>query len=438
MRTVDPAVWSKYKAKSGVKLSWQQAESLEERLRRSLVDAFKEYVTHCTIKGVRFATDKDSPTAMRIIMLLLMIWGSSWVAFNCYRARVRPPLQINLQDSEGAPSVPFPAVGICSNCLVSEKALELYADELVAKDNNRSLSREDIKTYLKNFGAMITSSRPKNEDLQFLRFLYKIDNNFNITDLMYKLAPKCSSILKKCSWRGRLIDCQIMFAERATPLGFCCVFNSRYYPVDMNNGAKTLDRTGVNHGLLVVVKENPDDFAVIRRPTLIGLDVMVFDGDEYPLLESGAVRTYCAGINDSVYFKLEAHAQYVADSVEYFDEERRGCRISQSPRSSFAWCLTECRRAVTMAICNCVPFYLPRNATDIVCTTEHLQCLYKHREKMRYYYPGDMQDASLGEELQDSQSCPACEPDCARIYHSANAFHTLYYRSEKLFSNQFR
>ncbi|KAL0819990.1 hypothetical protein ABMA28_007985 [Loxostege sticticalis] len=444
MRTVDPATWSKNKVKLGVKPTWQRVQGLEARLRKSLADAFAEYLTHCTLKGIRHTRDERISNHMRrcygLLIVFLIMSGTSVIMYSAYKHSTRPPLQVNVRTSADSPSLSFPAVAICSNCIVSEKALQKYAEELAAKDNNSTYTTKDIKEYIKNFGAMINLSRPEYKNLAFLRFLYKIDSAFNITDLMYKLAPKCSSILKKCAWRGHSIGCEILFTERATALGYCCVFNSRYHPVDINNKPKTLEVPGQNFGLTVAVREDREDFAVIRRP-ITGFQVLLFEGSEYPLIESGAVRVYPVGVNGTAFFQLTAHAQHVSKRLEGYSDKWRGCRIPQvGPRtalSSYSWCLTFCRRFTTLAVCNCLPFYLLPNETDTVCTTEHLQCLYKHKEKLVYYYPGETQDSSLDEELQDSQMCTECIPDCARLLHTAAVFHTVYYYPTKLLKSQF-
>ncbi|KAL4705447.1 hypothetical protein ACJJTC_012834 [Scirpophaga incertulas] len=415
MRTVDPELWSGDLRKPSI--SWQFGQQpdkgWEAILRGGFCDALREYRQHCSIKSlVEFPESRpfrhqqvsnpniSQQTGHRktvfsaklthscssffyiLVTCALLVWGLAVVVYVNVEYERKPLLQVNLRPrSQQAEALPFPAIAVCSNCVITRSALDAYAAYLASK-SSAHMGLDTIKENLKNFGAIVTMTAQR-QDIQFMRFLYSVDPKFNVTELMYQLSPNCSKMLKRCSWRGNNVDCHRLFAKRATPLGFCCVFNSRYYPEDIGNTPKVLDLVGQNFGLGAVITEDSEDFAVIRRP-IIGFDVLIFESSEYPLLEGGSVRMYPVTNNGSAYFALSARAHYASPSLAAYSEEWRGCRLRQDQggrgaHSSYSWCLTECRRRAAAALCQCLPFTLLPAPGDVLCTPEHLRCLHKHK-----------------------------------------------------------
>jgi hypothetical protein len=54
-----------------------------------------------------------------------------------------------------------------------------------------------------------------------------------------------------------------------------------------------------------------------------------------------------------------------------------------------------------------------------------------------YYFPGDAAGSALDEEIQDSQDCLHCVPDCARFLHTASPYTSIYHYPEKIFRTMF-
>lgn len=50
--------------------------------------------------------------------------------------------------------------------------------------------------------------------------------------------------------------------------------------------------------------------------------MLIFEGDEFPLVESGDVRLYPLPRNASLYFSLRATSQLPAHELRYYSEER--------------------------------------------------------------------------------------------------------------------
>ena len=52
------------------------------------------------------------------------------------------------------------------------------------------------------------------------------------------------------------------------------------------------------------------------------MQLLLFEGHEYPLVESGDVRLYPLPRNSSVFFNIRAFAQYPSEDLHHYTEER--------------------------------------------------------------------------------------------------------------------
>ncbi|KAI8425473.1 hypothetical protein MSG28_007218 [Choristoneura fumiferana] len=237
-----------------------------------------------------------------------------------------------------------------------------------------------------------------------------------------QLAPSCDSMLVKCAWRGKEMPCDYLFAMRVTSVGYCCVFNSRYEPYDMENPPRVLDREGKDNGLSVIYREDIDDFGLVRRP-VHGIEVLIFDGMEYPLLEGGGVRVQRTQPNAVVFFKLSTRTQLASSSLSIFPEFLRGCRMkSGSSQPSYSWCLMECRRRAIEDLCGCVPYTLQPAPGP---------------QKFLNRFPSTSSQLHLPEESVNALFCPDCQPDCARTAHTVVSNRVPFNHLRKMLRDSF-
>ncbi|XP_053614032.1 sodium channel protein Nach-like [Plodia interpunctella] len=426
MRTVDPATWLRGSV-PGWRTHRQTDVHLETRLRRSLRDAVLEFFQYSSMRGHLIANRRCVTTcdAFRNFLGSVTVFSIAMmlVTFNLQQQLSRPSLEVNAEFAYTVTKLPFPGVAICTNNVISMKSLQEYRmflwSEAAQADKNRSDKIDILMNNILNFGAFLSKSLPQ-VDME-----HSFNNaDFNVSDVMYKLSPKCSELLKTCAWEGSLMNCSDLFASRITPLGFCCVFNARYQLEDQNTPVWGSLQVGQSTGLTVIYTEDDEDSAYMRRPAL-GVEVLVFDGEEYPLLETGVARLFPVQRNCSMFFSLIRRDIRASRDLTFYSERFRKCRFRnlhgpRSARSSYGWCLLECRKRTIAALCNCVPFNLMPDEDDIICTPKHLPCLNKHKEKFIYYYPGENAGPGLTQEIQDSLSCGDCLPDCGRMVYTAD------------------
>ncbi|XP_047033809.1 sodium channel protein Nach-like [Helicoverpa zea] len=446
MRTVDPELW----CRSLKRPCMQEARrsrfgqrvhvGIEARLRQSLRDAVTEFWTNCSLAAAKYYNIDKHQTWPHIpyVFLLLFSMAVGWTLLsdNHVTYNDRPPLTVSRQpDDTSVGSHSFPAVALCSNSIISKAALRNYSAYLYThpKNNQYGYRRSAIEHNLLDWGALQTLVLPP-LDVNFDKFIADVEHHLNVTDIMLRLSGNCSEILQRCSWRGKLADCGSLFATRLTALGFCCVFNSRYQPIDEHRAPFMLDLIGQDYGLGVVVKETRDDFAYVRRPAY-GMELLLFQGDEFPLLESGDVRMFPVPRNASLFFNIRTFSQFPAEEIAYYPDERRGCRLE---RGGMSWCLAQCRRDTAAALCGCVPFTLQPQAQHHdapTCTVNELNCLNKHKEKFMYLFPGEDAGPELSQELQDAMDCSHCRVQCTRHQHSASISYSFYTAKARIFRN---
>ncbi|KAF9803453.1 hypothetical protein SFRURICE_005257 [Spodoptera frugiperda] len=293
-------------------------------------------------------------------------------------------------------------------------------NSIPATNQRYQYSEAQIEDNLLKMGALLTYAYTE-VDFVFTKFIRQSMPRFNITDIMYRVwtwhrSPFLGQLLDDpgavlvarpgARLRGPVRDQAdgtrlLLRLQLEIPAQISGV-TSR--PADFGRQPQVLNQTGKDFGLGVVLHELQDDFAYMRRPAY-GMEVLLFEGSEFPIVEGGDVRVYPLPINASVYFNIQATTQQPADEISSYSEKRRGCRLG---RAGMSQCLADCRRDTAEALCKCVPYtlqpqFVPR--TSATCTLNELACLTKHREKFMYVYPGEEADVSLEQEQQDSLLC---------------------------------
>ncbi|OWR45655.1 Sodium channel protein Nach [Danaus plexippus plexippus] len=183
-----------------------------------------------------------------------------------------------------------------------------------------------------------------------------------------------------------------------------------YFSIDKNNSVFRATKTGPDEGLQVVIKDNSQDFVRRVRPAN-DVQIMLFDGNQHPLARAGVIRVYSSGRNSFVFLSLRARMRLADPELAGYEDTWLGCGSR-----SWSQCISECRARMLRALCLCTPFDQP---TQTVCSLEHLECLAKYREKLKYFYPGEDVHESLREEKANAIHCEHCIPNCNVQHYSA-------------------
>lgn len=121
----------------------------------------------------------------------------------------------------------------------------------------------------------------------------------------------------------------------------------------------------------------------------------IFNSHEYPDVQTGSFLQLFANPETEVFFKLDVTTVDAILAVQQYSPEQRGCRFSNELSEqygghySFADCLLKCKIKKIIALCNCMPFFLPNNFPDgtmskISCTLAHNRCLNRYKGELNY------------------------------------------------------
>lgn len=217
-------------------------------------------------------------------------------------------------------------------------------------------------------------------------------NWFDTYTRMRQLTPQCEEILLQCTWEGVERQCDELFELRATQEGFCCTFN--YVRSDANfqhqDGEPIKTRFyGADYGLILTLNVSQADY---YYPLLNndGHSVLVFQSHDYPDMASGYLEQRFIKPNVETMVELFPSSLFAAESLRRFDPAQRNClfrdeRKQYKGQYSQSDCLLNCRIRSYVALCDCIPFYIPVDSemlnTTQTCNLEHVQCLNKYKSK---------------------------------------------------------
>ncbi|XP_013101179.2 pickpocket protein 28 [Stomoxys calcitrans] len=334
-------------------------------------------------------------------------------------------------------NVPFPAVSICSNNRISRKAAAKYALQLSRLDPaNRSVEYFE-KSILHFMGLYFQYERSDDFDAygEFQKFLdhYATDNNetfYNILGVMKMLTPSCENLIINCMLGTKPIECfsKNAFQSQLTMYGPCCTFNANNV---YSKRSYSTRYAGSNMGLIVILNTSQSD----DTGSLLNMDgyaVLVHAPNKFPDTSSGGILEVFPSTNEESYLAVRARVTDSDPDLRTFTASHRKCYFdNESPypqvlvnnRYSMQNCITSCRAKSVMALCNCIPFYMPlaliEGAKGIpFCTLSNIECIQQYRFKWRNVLTHRVEIMGLEREHEEALFCPACLPSCDDIRYS--------------------
>ncbi|KAL0869308.1 hypothetical protein ABMA27_007568 [Loxostege sticticalis] len=451
MHAVKEVWWQKYRRRQYKR----QRLSLEMILRRSAWETSREYVSQCSIAGVKQICDPDIGIIQRLIWIVLfvaLIASLINVLCHTWMQAISSPLIVTMESSTHPISeIDFPAVALCNINRISQKALTAFANEIYEHlpsggrhyrfsfgHKNKNDTVNYIKDYMLQLGNMFDYWWDENVKVdEHLDEIFSPANDTRqLIDLMRQLAPSCEDMLVKCAWAFQIVDCKDLFQVRRTSRGHCCAFNYilDYGSADRPNGTIATVRkqtiAGYLEGLNVILDPMVDDYAYPVSPNR-GFEIFLFDPTHFADPNAGGrVIRRIIEPNARVLLELQSVEQLATQEVRKYPARTRKCLFHDENTKkfgnlySYSACIVSCKIKTINTLCKCTPFFLPTSSPDSsICTLNELRCLNKYKEKLLYIYPTDaLRTDGLEVELQDSLWCPQCRPDCEFTQHFTRAF----------------
>ncbi|XP_037943866.1 sodium channel protein Nach-like [Teleopsis dalmanni] len=420
------------------------AEKIQKQTKpNSFYRDFKDLFRNISLHGYKYLFASNFTVWEKLIWLSLHVsmfcvvivaLSLSWDQF------VGQYFVINLQDPLfPVEKVPFPAVSVCSNNRISLREAMSYANELQKKDP----ANHTLDYYLagiRNFTDFYYKYENTAKEGDYSNFQAFLDNFetaenesfFNMSKIMQRLTPSCKNFIQRCWLAGKEIDCftKISFQDSQTMFGPCCTFNLNNTYAERNYKNRFV---GSGSGLILLLNSSIlDEFNTILN--IIGYVVIVHNPDDFADISSGGSQVVFPTFNQESFVPISARVIDTDDDLRQFHSKNRKCYFDEetaSPPSpnrqypySFVNCVTRYRIRSIMALCGCLPFFMPLELVGVTfrdgmmyCNLQHITCLLRYDFKWRSILTESVNIPGLEREAEDALYCPFCLPSCYDVQY---------------------
>ncbi|ELU06887.1 hypothetical protein CAPTEDRAFT_218320 [Capitella teleta] len=228
---------------------------------------FQTYAANATLHGVRYLGDPSVGRRRRVVwgvlLFLLAAFFSLVISLRFLKFKERPVSrrsQVVVVDE-----MELPAVTVCNLNMLKKSFMEedsfmgnvfLATDSLTESESNVNLSDPEVKA--------------------------RVDE-YDLKEVFQKGAFTLDEMLSYCTYQSIPVNCSTYFTQVLTGMGFCYTLNAREF-IAKNGGVK-VSRSGIQYGFSVAINVNQDEYFV-QSGDSAGVQVLVHDPNEYPLVES--------------------------------------------------------------------------------------------------------------------------------------------------------
>ncbi|XP_076269631.1 sodium channel protein Nach-like [Rhynchophorus ferrugineus] len=306
---------------------------------------------------------------------------------------------------------PFPAVTICNYNKVSKQAAFTLGAKLASKTN---ISTEQAAESFKSLIHTLNHHHHNvdKEKANILEELLRL-NNKTIDEVFLAISPSCSSLLKRCLWKGDERRCNIMFSQIKTANGYCCSFNY-VQPKDKAKHYVTPKRTsstGLQSALEVLIDSNQDDYFAAEIPS-IGYRVLIHGTYNFPSADTDNI--FCARRSNAL-IGITPTTTVASSGLRRIPLDQRNCLFSDERHltyfhiQNFHNCVVENKLKFIYRICGCMPFYAPKIEEKVrLCTPMDASCVANHEDIM--------------EKRDEAVQNLNCVEDCESTFYKASTY----------------
>ncbi|XP_035890616.1 pickpocket protein 28-like [Anopheles stephensi] len=426
---------------------------LRERYRftEELFQLFDSITAHC----YRQLAQKDRSVWERLFWLLMLILEAATlvaIIISAWGKFTANPLITTLHDTiYPIELVPFPAISLCNNNRISRTAAMRYARQLAEKDTERrnvSYFLEQIVLLGKLYDFDYENLHQMTKFQEFLD-LNDVSNGtgmYNALETLTKLSPRCEDMLLRCFWKSIELPCMLrndMVEVRRTQYGFCCTFNFIGHTEDneIHPPSYFLDVTGPEMGLVLLLNGSSNDY-FYNLFNNIGFNLQIFNPNEVPDSTAGGVNEQFVHLGTETFIRVDAITINSEPDVLRYSRQKRQCvfrneLLKYGANYGRSNCVAACRLRSVLALCECVPFYMPTagaaasSKSITTCNLQHIACLNKYKIKWSTVITDIVRIPGLEKEMEESLYCPECLPSCSDSKYQITASELPLIRSRR-------
>uniref|UniRef100_A0A182R606 Pickpocket n=1 Tax=Anopheles funestus TaxID=62324 RepID=A0A182R606_ANOFN len=423
------------------------------RLTEELFQLFNSITAHC----YRQLAQKDRSVWERLFWLLMLILEAATlvaIIISAWGKFTANPLITTLHDTiYPIEHVPFPAISLCNNNRISRSAAVRYARQLAEKSDtaerrNASYFLEQIVLLGKLYDFDYENLHQMTKFQEYLD-LHDVSNGtgmYNALETLTKLSPRCEDMLLRCFWKSIELPCMLrndMVEVRRTQYGFCCTFNFIGHNEDneIHPPSYFLDVTGPEMGLVLLLNGSSNDY-FYNLFNNIGFNLQIFNPNEVPDSTAGGVNEQFVHLGTETFIRIDAITINSEPDVLRYSRQKRQCvfrseLLKYGANYGRSNCVAACRLRSVMALCECVPFYMPTagatasSKSITTCNLQHIACLNKYKIKWSTVITDIVRIPGLEKEMEESLYCPECLPSCSDSKYQITASELPLIRSRR-------
>ncbi|XP_016843577.1 pickpocket protein 19-like [Nasonia vitripennis] len=389
------------------------------------VEMWKYFISHTSLHGLKYSQDENLYRIERVIWVLLFIAGAYStvrVIFELYGNFQAKQTNIFIDDlNHDIFHISFPSVTICPSSRVDWEEATKIASTLIPATNKKATN-----TF---FEILANMSNVKIANLDRLNVSINDDEleyltRINISDVLFKVLPKCDKIIFNCSWSYVTVNCCEIFEVQRTGYGFCYTFNSLTSVGKLPEEPRNAHAYGVRSGLRFVTQNN---FQYPPRHSNNDKINSVFMISHPKAMFPTKGRYVASGRRYNVDLKFTT-AISSNEVLELENDENPPCK-HENGSYQFVNCLSTCKRNYIQKLCGCTPsFFFPMaDNSSRECNIQDLQCLAKERKEIN-----EVHFSLAGEQPHVIKTMCNCPPECEYCNYDDYVIGTPYYKPDAI------
>lgn len=416
----------------------KRRRSRYEKPIHAIWELFSDYSAISTIHGIRYLGEKQRHWFERVWWMFAFSLSVMACGIFIYQAAAKwnntPVIVTFAEESTPVAEIPFPAVTICTDTKVKQRAMNytrVFRSLKNLDKENSILNDRDLDLALSaTHICKKRIRRPPNLLNTEMRDIYK--------DLRY-MSPSLRETFLKCSWTNNetKTKCSSYFHETLTDEGVCFTFNALHADdiYVKNRLARNFPTLKVNHtrlsnywskeerkkkkssekriyprrvlsasdGFVITLRMFVNDTDYVCGGPVQSFKVLLHTAGEIPQMTK---YFYRVPLDHDIIMAVRPNIMTTTDSLkDSYTAKKRKCYFdNEKPLQFFKYytqrnCQLDCIATRMASLCKCAKFTMLRSNDTPICDIDQFDCVDRI----------ESDDIKLNESLADCGCLPACE-----------------------------
>uniref|UniRef100_A0A182NA42 Pickpocket n=1 Tax=Anopheles dirus TaxID=7168 RepID=A0A182NA42_9DIPT len=417
-------------------------------------EVFREYCSSSSIHGVRYFDQVERTSCERfwwIVVFLLSMIGCGIMIYKAYVKWNQAPIIVSFSEKTTPVwEVQFPAITICPETKVPSSKLNFTAkmNEFKGEDGDYSNATLDqqVVDQLKAVSQLCNMIFQSNN--YYLPFVNGTSED-DVVNILKNLSLSRHEVIGLCIYDNYYTRCVDYMKETITEEGICYSFNmmseqeifrKNVLHTDHNYMEDWYDSTeyskndtiplhargaGLQAGLMLFLKQTKKDMDYMCTGFSQGYKLILHDPNEYPQISKHHIRI---PISHEVSIALKPQMIVTSQSAADYSWEKRQCFFNNERYLKFFKvynqdnCELECITNLTLALCGCVRFSMPRANKTKVCPLHQWHCMFDARSILKQN--DNISKIRAMEGIEKLISNCNCLPACSSVHYDVEITQT--------------